>query len=255
MQKTRLADSCCGLKAFFFVLCCLFSVTVAHAQTREPYYARKNAFGVLLQYSNDSSHILLGDAEQRKLLNIGVSYNRKLMLSRVVNWQYDGEFFPVALDSDPVEVLTATFNMPNPPLTMTYTSSSPTVLACHPSSGSYSFQNGATETYVSTCTRRWVVGQAMSPAGMQWNFFPRHKNQLLIAAHGGYLYSTQQIPIDEAGSFNFTFDLGIGIETFQSHSRSIRAEFRYHHISNDNTAIRNPGIDNALFHVAYVFGR
>jgi len=35
----------------------------------------------------------------------------------------------------------------------------------------------------------------------------------------------------------------------------VRAEYRYHHISNHETASQNPGIDNELFQVTYAFGR
>jgi opacity protein-like surface antigen len=69
------------------------------------------------------------------------------------------------------------------------------------------------------------------------------------------MYSTQPIPIRAAGSFNFTFDLGAGVELYRSKTRSIRAEYRYHHISNHGTAEVNPGIDNGLFQVTYSFGR
>jgi opacity protein-like surface antigen len=90
---------------------------------------------------------------------------------------------------------------------------------------------------------------------MQWNFLPRHTLQPFFTGHGGYMYSTQPIPINIAGSFNFTFDLGAGIELYRSKTRSIRAEYRYHHISNHETAGENPGIDNGLFQITYAFGR
>ena len=46
--------------------------------------------------------MLMGDAENRKLLDFGVGYGRKLFLNHIVNWQYNGELLPVALESDPV---------------------------------------------------------------------------------------------------------------------------------------------------------
>ena len=69
------------------------------------------------------------------------------------------------------------------------------------------------------------------------------------------MYSTQAIPIDYAGSFNFTFDLGAGLEFYRPNSRSVRADYRYHHISNHATAATNPGIDSGIFQVTYAFGR
>jgi hypothetical protein len=99
------------------------------------------------------------------------------------------------------------------------------------------------------------MGEGMSPVGLQWNFRPRRKLQPLLVGHGGYMYSTQPIPIAQGGSFNFTFDLGAGFELYRSHTRSIRGEFRYHHISNHDTAPENPGIDSILYQVTYAFGR
>ncbi len=229
----------------------------AQSDINGPYYARRNTFGFIVAFSGDSSHILLGDAENRELLNLGVSYNRRLFLNRIVNWQYSGELLPVALESDPMQYTTetVTFTNENPPVTTTGTTASPTLGPCYPSSGSGSVPGFENYTYTSICGRRWTIGEAMSPIGIQWNFQPRRKMQPFFAGHGGYMYSTQPIPINYAGSFNFTFDLGAGFELYRARNRSIRFEYRYHHISNHGTANTNPGIDNGLFQVTYAFGR
>jgi len=219
-------------------------------------YARKNSFGILTAYSNDSSHMFLGYAENRKLLDIGASYSRRLYLNHVMSWQYDGEILPVALNSDPVQLTTSTVSFTNPPLTFTSTIDTPTVMACHPDSGSGTLgPNGPTFSFVSTCHRRWVVGEGISPIGMQWNFLPRRKLQPIVEGHGGYMYSTRTIPVERGGSFNFTFDVGVGFELYRSHAHSYRVEYRYHHISNDETANANPGIDSGVFQFSWLFGR
>ncbi len=255
----------------FLFLVVLVSTTSAISQTPDtnPYFARRNTFSFLGAYSNDSSHMLLGAAENRKLLDFGAGYSRRLFVNRIVNWQYSFEILPVALDSDPVQRDTSTvtdvFNNGMPTFTFTNVSSSPTGLACTSSTTTQTFSLYqiptqtlvGTETVVSvfSCTRRWVIGEAISPIGFQWNFMPRRKLQPIVSGHGGYMYSTQQIPVDGAGSFNFTFDVGAGFELFQSKRRSIRAEYRYHHISNHGTAQENPGIDNGVFQLTYSFGR
>lgn len=227
------------------------------AQSPEKPFARRNSFGVLAAYSNDSSHMLLGYAENRKLLNIGGSYSRRLFFNHMVNWQYDGEFLPVALESDP---LTAYVNHQTSPTIQTYTGSLPyAMITCTPVTIPYSNTvNGITYAGSQTeyCSgRQWTIGEAFSPVGMQWNFMPRRKLQPFLEGHGGYLYSTRAIPSINDGSFNFTFDIGAGIELFRTHSQSIRASYRYHHISNHDTAFGNPGIDNGLFQLSYEFGR
>lgn len=226
-----------------------------------PYYARNNTFSVFGAYSGDSSHILLGDAENRMLLNFGVAYGRKLILNRIVNWQYNGELLPVALESDPNTHVVQ--NQSSPTVGSVTYNTLPSV-SCATVTTSYSYTepnpNGGTATYsgtfTSSCTgRRWTIGEGISPVGFQWNFLPRRKLQPFLISHGGYMYSTQSIPVPDSGSFNFTFDLGAGFELYRSKTRSIRAEYRYHHISNNNTANQNPGIDNGLFQVTYSFGR
>jgi len=227
----------------------------AQSKPANPYYSRLNTFGVFAAYSNDSSHILLGDVEQRRLLEFGFSYSRRLLQNGKVNWQYNAELLPVALESDPRVTSVETFTSPFQTI---FTNTYAPIGACHADSGSFNQTvNGVTTsyTYVDTCSRQWTIGEAMSPVGLQWNFLPRRKTQPFVDAHGGYMYSTQPIPIQGAGNFNFTFDLGVGLEFYRSKTRSIRAEYRYHHISNHDTAAQNPGIDNGLFQVTYAFGR
>jgi Lipid A 3-O-deacylase (PagL) len=239
------------------VLLAVSSVAVAQREPSPtaPVYARVNSFGLLAAYSNDSSHMLIGQAEQRKILNIGASYSRRLVLGHIANWQYDGEVLPVALNSDPWATSTITMtSSSNPSQTATFTITGPTLYACRPSSGAVTV-GGITETYVTTCSRRWVYGGGLSPVGFRWNFLPRRSLQPLLVAHGGFMGSTQQIPIPGAGTFNFTFDMGTGFEWYRTQSRSLRFEWRYHHISNAGTASANPGIDSGLFQVSYVFGR
>jgi opacity protein-like surface antigen len=246
--------------AHVFLLVCISGASPLLAQTKpaNPYYARVNSFGVFGAYSADSSHILLGAAENRELLEIGVSYSRRLFLNRILNWQYNTEFLPVALESDPKG---HEANNQTEPTVMTTSFVSPPPVSCAPITVPYAFTNPDTGvTYSGTDTfscqgRRWTMGEAVSPIGFQWNFLTHRKTQPFLIGHGGYMYSTKQIPIDNAGSFNFTFDFGAGFEIYRSKNRSIRAEFRYHHISNHNTAQLNPGIDNGLLQVTYSFGK
>lgn len=246
-----------GLPFICLLLLPFFFIRLAPAQTDSTAYTRKNSFGILAAYSNDSSHIFVGLAEQRKLLNLGVSYTRRLIAGRIVNFQYDAELLPVALESDP---LTRSVNVQTSPTkgTVIVENGSP-MITCSPHVNVYDYMvEGVTYSGVDTFTchgRQWTIGEAMSPFGMQFNFTPRHRLQPLIETHGGYIYTTHAIPVGGAGSFNFTAEAGIGIEYFRNHRQSIRIEYRYHHISDDDTSFYNPGIDNGVFQVGWVFGR
>jgi opacity protein-like surface antigen len=243
----------------FLFLLLVFAAVAARAGAQSPdanpYFARRNTFSVFTAYSNDSSHILLGYTENRRLLDFGVGYNRRLFMNRIVNWQYSGELLPVALESDPVIYQVLTYTAPPIFAGQTFNAVIIPVSGCQAGSGTVNEQNVIVYNYINSCGRRWTMGEAMSPVGLQWNFLPRRKTQGFVTAHGGYMFSTQPIPTVNAGSFNFTFDLGVGIEMFRTKSQSMRAEYRYHHISNHDTAQENPGIDNGLFQVTWSFGR
>ncbi|MGA7525050.1 MAG: acyloxyacyl hydrolase [Acidobacteriaceae bacterium] len=240
-----------------FILLAAVPGLSAQTPTGNPSYARVNTFGFFAAYSNDSSHILLGDAANRKLLNLGVSYDRRLHLDRTVNWQYEAEFAPIALESDPIEIVTTTGTLygTNPPITFTESTGETPVGKCVASSGTVVVPGVESITYSGTCQRRWTIGEAMAPLGLRWNFRPEHRLQPFLDAHGGFMYSTQPIPVTDAGSFNFLFDTGVGLELVRSRTHSIRVEYRYHHISNGDTADSNPGIDNGLLQVTWAFGR
>jgi len=240
-----------------FLLGTCGAIAMAQTAPEQPYYSRVNTFGVLAAYSNDSSHMLLGVAENRRLLNFGAVYSLRLFENHLVNWQYNAEVLPVALESDPVEHTAITLLSPLSTLPTEQVTEIP-VSPCKAGSGTYTitFPDEVYKySYVTTCSRRWTIGEGMSPVGFQWNFRPRHKLQPIVLGHGGYMYSTQPIPVANAGSFNFTLDFGVGLELYQSRTRSVRVDYRYHHISDHYTTELNPGIDNGLFTVTYSFGR
>lgn len=108
---------------------------------------------------------------------------------------------------------------------------------------------------VETCPRRTVVEQGFAPAGLRLNLMPRHRWQLTFSSIGGYMFSSQQVPVPDAGAFNFTFDFGGGLEYYLSTSRSFRLEYQVQHFSNKNTAPQNPGVDSGFLKLTYAFGR
>jgi hypothetical protein len=253
----RSINSAFRVQVLGLFLLILFLAPRSSAQSAPPMYVRNNSFGILAAYSNDSSHIFVGLAEQRKLFHIGVSYTRKLIAGRIVNWQFDAELLPVALENNP---LTRSVNVQTSPTQSTsVVDGLPPLITCAPLVIPYNFTVGTVD-YIGTDTltchgHQWIIGEAMSPFGMQFNFLPRRRLQPLIETHGGYMYSTHPIPIVNAGNFNFTADAGIGFEYFRTRRQSIRVEYRYHHISDADTSFFNPGIDNGVVQVAWVFGR
>lgn len=77
MPNQRRRRLCRGVRGAWIIAVAFLVATAATAQkqSENPYYARVNTLGFFSAYSNDSSHILLGDVENRKLLFVGASYS------------------------------------------------------------------------------------------------------------------------------------------------------------------------------------
>lgn len=217
------------------------------AQTSDlPNFGSKNTFSALVEYANDSSHIVLGMAPNRKFAALGIQYERSLMSKRNFNLRYAAEFRPLILERDITDIETVSVaGIPGAnvglPVAVTH---------CVP----------GTEVFVvisrqTTCSHRWSYAQGLSPFGSRLNLLPNHRLQPIGSLFAGYMLSSKKIPVDAAGSFNFTFEVGAGLEYFLSSSRSIRFEYQIQHFSNAYTALQNPGVDSGLFKLSYTIGK
>jgi hypothetical protein len=101
--------------------------------------------------------------------------------------------------------------------------------------------------------RRSAYAFGLSPAGIQANFRSRQKYQPFVGLSVGLLYFDKVIPNGFGTRFNFTADLGGGLEVRLPKKRAFTIGYKYYHISNGNRGISNPGIDNQVFYVGYTF--
>ena len=178
-----------GLVGFVSLSFCLGSSIHAQSNESRP-VSRLNTFGIYVEYSNDSSHMVMGRAENRKLVALGGSYALRLWRSHVGDLRYIVEARPVLMESDPVlrDARTDTW-VPGP----TYTTVSKTepATACHPGIFHQVLQfPGQTVdiTDTDTCERRWVFAQGFSPVGLQYGFRPGHRLQPLLTSTAGYMF-------------------------------------------------------------------
>ena len=241
------------LRAFAALV--LLTPALVHAQRDNP-NSRSNTYTAFTEYSNDSSHIILGSTPNRKLAGAGIQYERRLLSSPYLNLAYMVEFRPFILSSDPVANVTQTVIQSNEP-NFTYTYSN-VVFRCVPGPFTYT---GTTSTGSfeidgnTTCSRQHTYAQGGSPIGLRLNLRPRHPLQVTLSSNGGYMFSTKPLPIPQAGSFNFTFNFGGGLEYFYAPHHSFRLEYLVQHYSNHNTAPYNPGVDSGFIRLAYAIGR
>jgi hypothetical protein len=104
--------------------------------------------------------------------------------------------------------------------------------------------------------REVVYGGGINPIGLKMNFRRQHKFQPYIGGNGGFVTSVRPVPVDVPGGtqYNYTFDLGGGLEFFSQNRRSSwKFGYRFQHISNAYRHNFNPGLDNNQFFIAYSF--
>jgi Lipid A 3-O-deacylase (PagL) len=234
-------------------------VSAANAQIADATsFGSKNTYSAFIEYANDSSHIVLGRSANRRFVSLGVQYEHRLISNRNFVLRYAAEFRPLIFVSDPTLILTLTET--SPPPTQTFVVAPLAVTQCTPETRTISSTSPTTgivftETLQTTCSRRWTYAQGLSPLGTRINLLPHHRLQPTGSLLVGYMLSANRIPVDTAGSFNFTFEVGAGLEYFLSQNRSMRFEYQIQHFSNAYTADTNPGVDSGLFKLTYNFGR
>ena len=244
-------------------LCLLMGLT-ACAVTRAQdvsVYSNRMAFGGFVEYSNDSSHMLLGYADGRKITALGASFERRSFLSSNVTGSWVAEVRPYMTVTDPT-MTGFTLKFPQQPSYSGNVMFSSPVPVDKPVSttplnvllvtqnqvypGTATYMGGTRSTYVS----------GFSPLGYKLKAFPHRRMQPFVTGLGGFAVSPRDIPVFNSSSFNLTFEVGAGVEIYSTHTRSCQLEYRYHHLANTGSGgASNPGIDSGVFKVSYSFGR
>ncbi len=249
----------------FAVVCSLALLLSVGARAQSDAYRSRNTFSAFVDGSWTSSHILLGAARNRQMLSFGAGYARRVLTRKTGDVSYVAEWRPVVLLSDPmVHSLTVSNSMlfaspENPTGGYTYESRYRAVNKCIAGNQMGVFYIGGTfpDYYAvnTACGRERTFAQEFSPLGFKYTLRPTHPVQPFIVGTLGYMTSSRAVPIDYAGTFNFAFDIGAGVNVFRQAHRSTSVEYRYHHYSNKNSADQNPGVDNMVLKVSYNFGR
>ena len=232
-------------------------------------YDPTNSYSVFAAYSNDSSHMILGDSENRRLLAVGMDYSRRLGGHSIYSWRYQIEVIPLELLQDPKMTLTDAYTLNENGVAMGLTGSGFQTSSfqqrdCRSESGSgtlYAAGNNGqaipigTYSYASICSNPWTYGFGVSPLGQKVNFLPRGRMQPYIATNAGFVAFTGTVPSNHATMFNFSFEFGGGIQWYVRPGRAWSLDYRCHHISNAGRGLSNPGVDNGTFRLAYTFWR
>ena len=102
--------------------------------------------------------------------------------------------------------------------------------------------------------RQYAYGGGGSPIGAQVNWVHYRRIEPFLTSGGGFLYFNRSM--FEATHFNFTAQLGSGVQVFSSsRHRSFDVGCEYHHISNANLGNVNHGMDSLVLFVGVSFFR
>jgi lipid A 3-O-deacylase len=104
----------------------------------------------------------------------------------------------------------------------------------------------------------WIHGAqyagGIDPFIVRWNFTGGQTLSPYIAAVGGVLFSTHNLPPGDTSTVNFTSGAELGLQWFHRERRSINFAAKVYHLSNASIGTKNPGINGAVqFMVGYAW--
>lgn len=189
------------------------STRPAPASTASPLLRRgTNEFGLWSGYS-PFSFVFKGTSKDRQLFLLNLQYARTLLAGHSVTLKYTAEIVPVAYEIQPAQRFIV--------------------------NGKLLINPGGA-----------IYGVGANPIGVQANFGPK-RIQPFVNGSLGFLHFNQQVPILESAQFNYTISIGFGAQVFLRPGRSLTFGWKYHHLSNDDDAHLNPGIDSGIFFVGF----
>lgn len=248
----------CPRRFLQLLLCTVCALQAAAGQAPAPWRTPLNAITLGAEYSNDSSHIILGQSFNRRFGGLDLTYSRRVGSKTGIAYTWDIEARPLVLLEDPVATTTYSFTINSLPPAVTTYSNVPVQSRCGSFTSTDTFPvstvPGVTTETVSVrreCDTRCTYGWGLSPVGQRLNFWPRRTLQPYLLANGGFLVSTRDIPVNDSSRFNFTFTFGTGLQWFKQNGASWAIDYRVQHLSNKKIGDNNPGIDSQTFRLSY----
>jgi len=105
----------------------------------------------------------------------------------------------------------------------------------------------------------WIGGNAqyagaINPFIAKWNFTGGKTVSPYLAAVGGVVFSSSNLPPGNTSQVNFTSGLELGAQWFRQAKNSIDFAVKIYHLSNASIGTKNPGINGAVqFMVGYTW--
>jgi len=96
-----------------------------------------------------------------------------------------------------------------------------------------------------------VLGAGVTPLGLEALLEVRPKLALFGAAGVGVIWFTREVPVANSRAFNYATEMGGGVLWEYRARRRLRFGYKFHHLSNNWTALANPGLDGDVFTVGW----
>jgi len=101
--------------------------------------------------------------------------------------------------------------------------------------------------------RSAIYGAGVSPLGLKINFAQDSWIKPFVAASVGFLYFEDDVPVPRSSRFNFTPEIGLGVQFFLTPKSAVTLGYKLHHMSNANTGRSNPGMDSHVIYAGFSF--
>jgi hypothetical protein len=210
-------------------------------------FGGRQSFGLSTTYSGDSSHILIGESEQRRIWTAGIEYTRLIHQNPHFRLDYEGSILPVFEETDPTVVGTSftssgqTIVTTQPPVRV--------VSVTHAPVGSILTASGALAPVYALFGKQNTYAAAVTPLGARFSAMPRWRLQPSVAFDTGFVVSSRAIPVGDSARFNYLLAFGPGLQFFGDNHISWRVEYLYRHLSNAGQGDQNPGIDQGVVRI------
>jgi hypothetical protein len=205
------------------------------------------SYGVSWTYSPDSSHILIGDSEQRRVWTLGGEYSHLLHQGTRFRFDYEATVMPVWEERDPT--VTGTEFFVSGQAVVTQLTPVRVVDVTNKPVGSILTANGTFAPVYALFGTENTYAAAITPLGARVSAMPRWRVQPTFALDLGFVFGSRSIPVDDAAAFNYMFAMGPGVQFYIGSHTSLRAEYVYRHMSNAGQGDQNPGLDQGVVRV------
>ena len=113
------------------------------------------------------------------------------------------------------------------------------------------FQGSTPSTFIITSSGADANGFGLSPIGLKFIFRRHERVKPFVQTTGGFLIFDRAVPYDAAREFNFTFDVGGGVQIFSESRHAVMIGYKFHHFSNGGTRTVNPGVDSHVIYAGF----